>query len=179
MSGGVTSLLPAHCAIAKQDMKTIATFIVCTLFFVRILPASPLEEQNKAIAKHAFKEILSNGNLALAGQFYAADFRSHGVYHDASREENQASLKGWHQAFSNITVEPRKLIAEGDLVTVYWVARGQNTGAANGIPATGKNIVSSGITIWRIVDGKIKDEWAAFDQFEMMQQLGLVASKPK
>ena len=35
----------------------------------------------------------------------------------------------------------------------------------------------AGITIWRIVDGKIKEEWSAFDQLSMMQQLGLLPIK--
>ena len=68
---------------------------------------------------------------------------------------------------------PKKLIAEGDLVVVYWIARGTNTGTGNGLPATGKQVEQAGITIWRIVDGKIKEEWSAFDQLSMMQQLGL------
>ena len=161
-----------------MKMNTIATLIVCSLCSLLIVPtlsASTLEEKNKALARRAFDEVLSKGNFAIAEQFYAPNFRSHGIYHDASLEENQRSLKGWHAAFSNMKVEPKKMIAEGDLVTIYWFVRGQNTGAANGIPATGRRVESSGITIWRIVNGKIKDEWAAFDQLEMMQQLGLVA----
>ena len=160
-------------------MKTIAPLIVCSLFLVPTLSASPVEEENKKIAKQAFKEVLSKGNFPLAEHYYAKDFLNHGLYRDATLKEDQAVLRGWHKAFSKVTVEPRKLIAEGDLVTVYWVAHGTNTGAANGIPATGKKIASSGITIWRIVDGKIKEEWSAFDQLEMMQQLGLVASETK
>ncbi len=78
------------------------------------------------------------------------------------------------QAFSNIVISPEKLIAEGDLVTIYWIARGTNTGAGNGLPATGKKVELAGITIWRILDGKIKEEWSAFDQLSMMQQLGLL-----
>ena len=49
-----------------------------------------------------------------------------------------------------------------------------NTGTGNGLPATGKRAELSGITIWRIVDGKIKEEWSAFDQLSMMRQLGLL-----
>jgi steroid delta-isomerase-like uncharacterized protein len=158
-------------------MKTIITLIICSLSLVSALPASPLEDENKVIAKRVFEEVLSKGNFTLADEFYASDFRSHGLYHDASLEENQASLKGWHEAFSEMKVEPQKMVAEGDLVTVYWIGRGKNTGAANGLPATGKSVLSGGITIWRIVNGKIKEEWAAFDQFEMMQQLGLIAQE--
>jgi len=46
------------------------------------------------------------------------------------------------------------------------------------LPATGKKVEQSGITIWRIVNGKIKEEWSAFDQLSMMKQLGLLDQKP-
>jgi steroid delta-isomerase-like uncharacterized protein len=143
------------------------------LFFAASLVASSLQEQNKAIATRAFEEILSKGRFELAEQLYAKDFVNHGIHRDVSLQEDQAALKGWHQAFSDIAITPQKLIAEDDLVTIYWIARGTNTGTGNGLPATGKKAELAGITIWRIVDGKIKEEWSAFDQLSMMQQLGL------
>lgn len=152
----------------------IITIVVCSLLFAGSLLASSLQDQNKAIARRAFEEILSHGHLEVAGQLYAKDFVNHGIHRDATLEEDQAALKGWHQAFSDIVISPEKLIAEGDLVTIYWIARGTNTGTGNGLPATGKKAELAGITIWRIVDGKIKEEWSAFDQLSMMQQLGLV-----
>jgi steroid delta-isomerase-like uncharacterized protein len=160
-------------------MKTIRPLSTCSFLLAGSLFASSLQEQNKAVAKSAFEEILSNGHFELADQLYARDFVNHGVRHDASLEEDQAALKGWHQAFSDVVVEPRKLIAEGDLVTVYWVARGTNTGTGNGLPATGKKVELAGITIWRIADGKIKEEWSAFDQLSMMRQLSLLPPETK
>jgi steroid delta-isomerase-like uncharacterized protein len=159
-------------------MKIIRTVSACLLLVAGSLFASSLQEQNKAIARRAFEEVLSHGRFELAEQLHAKDFVNHGVHRNASLEEDQAALKGWHQAFSDIVISPEKLIAEGDLVTIYWIARGTNTGAGNGLPATGKKAELAGITIWRIVDGKIKEEWSAFDQLSMMQQLGLLpASK--
>jgi len=155
-------------------MKIISIVSACSFLFASSLHASSLQEQNKAIAKRAFEEILSGGHFELAEQFYAKDFVNHGIHRNATLEEDQAALKGWHQAFSDISIVPEKLIAEGDLVTVYWIARGTNTGTGNGLPATGKKAELAGITIWRIVDGKIKEEWSAFDQLSMMQQLGLL-----
>ena len=155
-------------------MKTIGTVSACLLWVAGSLFASSLQDQNKAIAKRAFEEILSKGRYELVEELYAKDFVNHGIHRNATLEEDQAALKGWHQAFSDIAIVPEKLIAEGDLVTVYWVARGTNTGTGNGLPATGKKAELAGITIWRIVDGKIKEEWSAFDQLSMMQQLGLL-----
>ena len=158
-------------------MKLITTVSAFSLFVSGLLFASSVPEENKAIARRAFEEILSQGHFELAEQLYAKDFVNHGIHRDASLEEDQAALKGWHQAFSDIAIVPEKLIAEGDLVSIYWIARGTNTGTGNGLPATGKKAELSGITIWRIVDGKIKEEWSAFDQLSMMQQLGLLPGK--
>ena len=155
-------------------MKTITVLGICSFLLAGFIFASSPQEQNKAIARRAFEEILSGGRFELAEQLYAKDFINHGIHRDVSLEEDQAALKGWHQAFSDITIVPEKLIAEGDLVTIYWIARGTNNGAGNGLPATGKKAELAGITIWRIVDGKIKEEWSAFDQLSMMQQLGLL-----
>jgi steroid delta-isomerase-like uncharacterized protein len=158
----------------RKIMKITISVSICWFFVAASLVASSLQEQNKAIATRAFEEILSKGRLELAEQLYAKDFVNHGIHRDATLEEDQAALKGWHHAFSDIAITPQKLIAEGDLVTIYWIARGTNTGTGNGLPATGKKAELGGITIWRIVDGKIKEEWSAFDQLSMMQQLGLL-----
>ena len=155
-------------------MKIIISVSACSLLLAGSLFASTLQEQNKAIARCAFEEILSGGRLELAQQLYAKDFINHGIHSNASFEEDQAALKGWRQAFPDAVIVPEKLIAEGDLVTIYWIARGTNTGTGNGLPATGKKAELAGITIWRIVDNKIKEEWSAFDQLSMMQQLGLL-----
>ena len=144
------------------------------LLIVGQLFGSTLQEQNKATAKRAFEEILSHGRFDLAEQLYAKDFVNHGLHSNASLEEDQTALKGWHAAFPDVVIVPEKLIAEDDLVTIYWTARGTNTGTGNGLPATGKRAEMAGITIWRIVDGKIKEEWSAFDQLSMMRQLGLL-----
>jgi steroid delta-isomerase-like uncharacterized protein len=153
----------------------IATGVyLAPLLIVGQLFGSTLQEQNKATAKRAFEEILSHGRFDLAEQLYARDFVNHGLHSNASLEEDQTALKGWHAAFPDVVVVPEKLIAEDDLVTIYWIARGTNTGTGNGLPATGKKAELAGITIWRIVDGKIKEEWSAFDQLSMMRQLGLI-----
>jgi steroid delta-isomerase-like uncharacterized protein len=158
-------------------MKIIGTVSACSLLVANFLFASSSEEQNKAFAKRAFEELLSRGRFELAEKLYAKDFVNHSIHRDISLEEDQAALKGWHEAFPDLSIVPEKLIADGDLVAVYWIARGTNTGIGNGLPATGKKAEQAGITIWRIVNGKIKEEWSAFDQLSLMQQLGLLSGQ--
>jgi len=114
----------------------IVTIISACFLTTDSVFASSLQDENKAVAKRAFEEILSRGRFDLAEQLYAKDFVNHGVRQNASLEEDQAALKGWHQAFSDLSIVPERLIAEGDLVAIYWIARGTNTGTGNGLPAT-------------------------------------------
>jgi steroid delta-isomerase-like uncharacterized protein len=158
-------------------MKTLITLSSCLFLLPGFILASSLQEQNKALARRAFEEILSGGRFELAEELYAKDFVNHGIRRDVTLAEDQAALKGWHQVFPDVSIAPEKLVAEDDLVTIYWIARGTNTGTGNGLPATGKKVEQAGITIWRIVNGKIKEEWSAFDQLSMMQQLGLLPQK--
>jgi steroid delta-isomerase-like uncharacterized protein len=166
-------------SIMKEARITGAVYLslVAPLLVAGQLFGSTLQEQNKATAKRAFEEILSHGRFELVEQLYAKDFVNHGIHSNAGLEEDQTALKGWHAAFPDVVVVPEKLIAEDDLVTIYWIARGTNTGAGNGLPATGKKVELAGITIWRIIDGKIKEEWSAFDQLSMMRQLGLLPNQ--
>ncbi len=62
------------------------------------------------------------------------------------------------------------IVAEGDLVTVVWTFRGTNTAAGYGLPPTGARIELRGITVWRIVDGKIREEWTSFDELQAARQ---------
>jgi predicted ester cyclase len=43
-----------------------------------------------------------------------------------------------------------------------------------GIPATGKEVTVSGITISRVKNGKVVEEWSNWDTLGMLQQLGVV-----
>jgi steroid delta-isomerase-like uncharacterized protein len=158
-------------------MKILTAVISCSFLLAGIACASSLQEQNKELAKRAFEELLSKGKFELAEKLYAKDFINHGIHRDIGFDEDQAALKGWHQAFPDLAIVPEKLIAEGDLVTIYWIARGTNTGTGNGLPATGRKAEQAGITIWRIANGKIKEEWSAFDQLSLMQQLGLLSGQ--
>jgi steroid delta-isomerase-like uncharacterized protein len=130
--------------------------------------------RNKEVANRVVTEILSGGNYELANELYASDFVNHGQTRDVGLAEDQAAARGWKSAFPDLVMTADKLIAEGDLVTVLWSARGTNTGTGNGLPATGKALTGRGITIWKIVDGRITEEWSAFDQLSFMQQLGLL-----
>ncbi len=131
-----------------------------------------LAARNKALATRVFEEILNQGRFEVAREIYAPDFRNHGLHRDADLEEDQAAARAEKTAFPDLEISVDMLVAEGDLVTALWTFRGTHThGGYGGLPATGAHVEMRGMTIWRIVDGKIRDEWTTFNELRAYRQV--------
>ena len=63
-------------------------------------------------------------------------------------------------------------VAEGDKVVTRLIGRGTFRADFQGIPATGKLVEITGISIHRIADGKLAEHWANVDGLGFLQQLG-------
>lgn len=131
-------------------------------------------ERNKQVARVVFEEILSKGRIAENEHIYDPAFVAHGPTRDAGRAEDRAASEGWRQAAPDLNMKVLRVAAECDLVAVHWEGTGTNTGTGNGLPATGKSIRVWGMTFFRLRDGRIFEEWTAFDQYAMLKQLGLL-----
>jgi len=131
-------------------------------------------ERNKGVARVVFDEILSKGRIAENEHIYDPEFVVHGLTRDADRAEDRAASEGWRQAAPDLNMQVLHIVAECDLVAVNWEGTGTNTGAGNGLPATGKSIRVRGMTFFRLRDGRIFEEWTAFDQYSLLRQLGLL-----
>jgi steroid delta-isomerase-like uncharacterized protein len=79
-------------------------------------------------------------------------------------------------AFPDLERRIDDLIAEGDKVVARWTAQGTQTGEFQGLPPSGKVATSSGITIFRILDGRVVEEWSESDMLGLLQQLGAIPS---
>ncbi|MBI3662614.1 MAG: ester cyclase [Acidobacteria bacterium] len=131
-------------------------------------------EKNKAVARRVFTEIFNQGKFEVANEIYAPDFVNHGQTRDIGLKEDQDAARMWVQAIPDLVMTVDKMVAEGDLVTVLWTGKGTTAGTGSGSPSTSKKIHARGITIWRVVDGKLKEEWSAFDELSLLQQIGML-----
>ena len=134
--------------------------------------ATPTEIRNKAIATRVFEEIFNQGKFQAADEIYAPDFRNHGLHRDFDLNADQDAVHAEKHAFPDLRMSVDMLVAEGDLVTALWIFRGTHTaGGYGGLPPTGARVEMRGITIWRIVDGKIRDEWTSFNELGAWSQV--------
>ena len=87
-------------------------------------------------------------------------------------------LASFLAAFPDAVYKIEDLIAEGDRVVARWTAKGTHTGPFQGIPAehmvlpTGRAVSFGATDIYRMVDGKVAEEWNTIEQLDLMVQLG-------
>ena len=150
------------------------------ILFSLLLPAAAhatvpttKEERNKAVALRVFEEIFNQGKFSVADEIYAPDFKNRGLdgrYVDLKIDQD--AVHDEKKAFPDLKMTVNNMVAEGDLVAVHWTFRGSHThGGYAGLPATGTKVLMTGITIWRIVDGKITDEWSSFNEMGAYAQI--------
>jgi steroid delta-isomerase-like uncharacterized protein len=140
------------------------------------LPPIDSTEENKYLLRHYVKNVIDGQNPSLAAQYFASNFFNH----DRAPGE-QLGLPGVRQflgaifsAFSGFHTTIEDQIAQDDLVVGRWSQSFTNTGPYLSFPASGKSIHIGGITITRVRDGKIVEEWEARDAVGLLVQMGVV-----
>jgi steroid delta-isomerase-like uncharacterized protein len=139
-----------------------------------------MSEENKVLTRRSWV-IVAEGNLdtledALA-EVYAEDI----VVHEP--DEDVRGVEGLKQfvtmirsALPDLRITLEEDIAEGDKVVSRWRAQGTHQGELMGIAPTSNQVIITGITIHRIEEGKIVEEWENWDALGLMQQIGAIPS---
>ena len=132
-------------------------------------------EQNKAIVRRVFDEIVNKGNLGVADELLAADYVNHDFPAPTSGPEGfKLVTTMFRSAFPDIVVTLEDEFAEGDRVVTRGVFVGTHAGDFMGIPATGRAVSIKYLDIWRLENGKAKENWVQMDLLGLMQQLGVI-----
>ena len=133
-----------------------------------------MSEENKALVRSIYREMLNEKNLAAMDKYVAADVVDHnpGPGQGPGLEGAKQSFNEMFTAFPDLSGTVDLMISEGDLVVTRITMSGTHTGDFAGMPATGKKFSISGIDTLRITNGKIVERWGNFDDAGMMQQLG-------
>jgi steroid delta-isomerase-like uncharacterized protein len=121
-------------------------------------------EENKALVRRHYAEVLSQRNLAVIEELFAPTFVSRlsdGPSVDLAQFKEAAKMS--LAAFPDLHATVEDQVAEADKVVTRWIARGTHQGEFAGIPPTGKSITLTGIHIHRVADGKIVELWEETD----------------
>ena len=128
-------------------------------------PDGSIQARNKAVAMRVFDEIFNQGKFQVANEIYAPNFQNHGLHRSGDLKTDQEAVRAEKKAFPDLRLTVQQMVAEGDKVAVLWTFQGTHTGSGyEGLPPTGTRVEVRGMTIWRIVDGRIVEEWSSFSE---------------
>jgi steroid delta-isomerase-like uncharacterized protein len=138
-------------------------------------------EANKSILRRYFEEAWNRNQLDVLDDIVADNY----VNHDPAvpglppgPDGLKAIMAGFRAAFPDLHFSIEDQIADGDKVATRWTMRGTHVGEFMGVPPSGKQIITTGMQIERVVDGQIVEHWRKSDDLGLMQQLGALAAAP-
>jgi len=139
-----------------------------------------MSDENKALVEKFINEVYNAGNtdaiqdLCVPGSMMAGGLVGQFMAMKSAFPDN------------HFTIET--LIAEGDRVVAQMTVRGTNSGPMLGLPAfgkldtpippTGKSVMTTDISIFKIADGRIASIATEFDQINLLRQLGWTFTPP-
>jgi predicted ester cyclase len=140
------------------------------------MPPTPSEQKNMAIVRRFFEVGPSSGDIAASDELLDPDFSLHTPLPTPGPgiEAMNNVIVTCRAAFHGLHVTIEDMMADGDLVTCRFTARGVHQGEFMGLPPTGKPIEMTGIEIFRLRDGRIAELWGEANLMGLMHQLGIL-----
>ena len=133
---------------------------------------------NRVVARRLADEVFSRGNMQTFDEIFAEDYVNHtmpvpGV--PGTKAGFRQVVLATRAAFPDVQVDVKEVVAEGEFAVFRDVVRATSRGEFMGIPPNGKRLEWTEIHFLRIVDGRIAEHWANFDQIGILRQLGALA----
>jgi steroid delta-isomerase-like uncharacterized protein len=136
----------------------------------------------KHIVERFVEELWNARRIEVADQIFSEDCVTHqlrsGVLDEAVRRGPQAMkehVSGWLMSFPDLRFCIEQMIADRDRVVSHLVMEGTHQGTWMGISPTGTRVQIRMITIHRIADSKIAEDWVMVESLGFFQQLGVLA----
>ena len=123
------------------------------------------EQKNKALTRWWWEEVWVKGNVAATDEFMAANYVDHpglpGL--PPGPEGMKQALTYYRAAAPELQATLDDILAEGEKVALRWSARGTHLGEWLDVPPTGHHFTMSGISIYRIAEGKAVEGWNSIE----------------
>lgn len=131
-------------------------------------------EENKAVVRR-FNEAL-HPDIASIAALLAPDFKAHlpSAPKPLGGRSYTQGIAAFNAAFPDARLTEQDLISEGEKVVTRWTLHGTHQGDYQGLPATGRSVALTGITVDRIKGGQVVEHWVELDLLGLLQQLGTV-----
>jgi ketosteroid isomerase-like protein len=134
-----------------------------------------MSSENEDLVRRFFEEFCNGRRAEVADEIVAPGFVSHGPQAPpAEGPEGVKARVGVYQEAVDGHWDVKELFSCGDRVVALWTGTGTHQGELMGVSPTGKPIAVDAISIFRIADGQIAEEWTVWDALGLLQQVGAV-----
>jgi predicted ester cyclase len=131
--------------------------------------------ENEQLVHRFFEEFCNGRQAEVADEVIASDYVAHGPQAPpAIGPEGVRERVGLYQEALAGHWDVKEIFSTGDRVVARWAGRGRHEGELMGVAPTGASIEVDAISLFRIADGKIAEEWTVWDALGLLQQVGAV-----
>lgn len=137
-----------------------------------------MSAENKEIVRRIYDEVWSQGRFETIDELYAPTFAMDDPLTPGIQgpQGYRQYAEGMFAVFPDLKIAVEEQVAEGDKVATRWRATGTHKGEMMGIPPTGKQGSTTGLTITHLVDGKVVSETSEWNALGLLQQIGVIPS---
>jgi flavin reductase (DIM6/NTAB) family NADH-FMN oxidoreductase RutF/predicted ester cyclase len=144
--------------MASRDLESSQT----------IVPGEPQQ-----VVERAWAAVQSHEWDRLTEFFHPSYVRHTGTAH-LRFDDFRRLLREEHAAFPDTVFDLDEFVPGADRVAFRWSSRATHLGSYLDVPPTGRRVAVSGITISRIQDGKIVEDWTSWNKHELLTTLGII-----
>lgn len=143
------------------------------------MTSSDTAVRNSEVVRRVYDEVLNEGRLEVLDELAAPDHVEHNPFPQQSQGveglKQRASMV--RAAFNpHFTIE--HLIADGDKVAVIWSNSGTHVGEWFGFAPTGKSVVTRGVDVHLLRDGRLVEHWDVVDVSAFLISVGVMPGRP-
>ncbi len=139
--------------------------------------ATAQTDENLAVVSRIWNDVWNRGDMEASHEIFSKDYLGHlpmVLIHGPDEFNGLVSV--YRVAFPDVHLSVEDAFAVGDRVSVRWVSRGTHMADMMGIPPSHNKIDVTGLSIFRMENGKVAEEWENFDALGMMQTIGAIPS---
>jgi steroid delta-isomerase-like uncharacterized protein len=133
-----------------------------------------------AAVVRAYLIAVNAGDVEAFVALTAPGFVHHSGAGDLDSDGQRDGFAYYKAAFPDLRydLEELLLVDGGEAVVARWTMRGTHLGEFFGVAGTGRTFASPGLSLHRIADGRIAEEWEYNADIGQMRQLGFRLEPP-
>jgi steroid delta-isomerase-like uncharacterized protein len=168
--------------LIKKITLISALALLCFVFGCQQQSSEVITDEEVQLLNERLTAIWNEGRMELVEELYTPEV----IRHACDQPEDVVGLENLKNYFIfnrtafpdlNLTID-KTIVKDSDIIW-HWTITGTNTGPIRDVPPTGKRGQFSGISMGRLVDGKLAEVWDYYNQATLLQQLGFTLTPPQ